>query len=99
MFARWHRHTPAPEETEMAVPFDKVLDARGMNCPMPLVNARKEIGNVQPGEVLKVIATDRGSLADFQGWAKIAKNVQLVEQETESEDGKSLYVHYIKRTS
>ena len=83
----------------MAIPFDKVLDARGMNCPMPLVNARKEIGNVQPGEVLKVIATDRGSLADFQGWAKIAKNVQLVEQETESEDGKSLYVHYIKRTN
>lgn len=83
----------------MSQTFDKELDARGMNCPMPLVNARKEIGNLQPGQVLKVIATDKGSVADFQGWAKIAKNVQLVAQDTESADGKSLYVHYIKRTS
>jgi tRNA 2-thiouridine synthesizing protein A len=83
----------------MSTPFDKMLDARGMNCPMPLVNARKEIGILAPGEVLKVVATDKGSVADFQGWAKIAKNVELVAQETESSDGKNTYVHYVKRTS
>jgi len=49
--------------------------------------------------VLKVISTDRGSVADFQGWAKIAKNVELIGQETESADGASLYVHYVKRTA
>jgi TusA-related sulfurtransferase len=49
--------------------------------------------------VLKVLATDRGSVADFQGWAKIAKNVELVAQETETIDGKNTYVHYVKRTS
>jgi TusA-related sulfurtransferase len=83
----------------MSVTFDKTMDARGMNCPMPLVNARKEIGTLTPGQVLKVIATDRGSVADFQGWAKIAKNVELVAQETETIDGKNIYVHYVKRTS
>lgn len=83
----------------MSTAFDKVLDARGMNCPMPLVNARKEVGSLAPGQVLKVLATDRGSVADFQGWAKVAKNVELVGQETESTDGSNVYVHYVKRTS
>ncbi len=83
----------------MSTTFDKTMDARGMNCPMPLVNARKEVGTLTPGQVLKVMATDRGSVADFQGWAKIAKNVELVAQETESVDGKTIYVHYVKRTS
>ena len=81
----------------MSHPFDKVLDARGMNCPMPLVNARKEVGKLEDGQVLKVLATDRGSVADFQGWAKVAKNVELVAQETEAEGDKNIYVHYLKR--
>jgi tRNA 2-thiouridine synthesizing protein A len=79
--------------------FDTLLDARGLNCPMPLVNARKEIGKIEPGHVLKVVATDRGSVADFQGWAKVAKNVELVGQEMESTDGANVYVHYVKRTA
>ena len=83
----------------MSQGFDSVLDARGLNCPMPLVNARKEIGKLDLGQVLKVISTDRGSVADFQGWAKIAKNVELIGQETESADGANLYVHYVKRTA
>ncbi len=82
----------------MSTTFDKLLDARGLNCPMPLVNARKEIGNLDPGQVLKIVATDRGSIADFQGWAKIAKNVELIAQETESLDGSDVFVHYVKRT-
>jgi tRNA 2-thiouridine synthesizing protein A len=83
----------------MSQPFDKALDARGLNCPMPLVNARKEIGKLEPGQVLKVTASDRGSVADLQGWAKIAKNVELVGQETEAVDGANVYVHYVKRTA
>ena len=83
----------------MSQPFDKEFDARGMNCPMPLVNARKEVGKLEPGQVLKVTATDRGSVADFQGWAKIAKNVELISQETEPAAEGNVYVHYIKRTS
>ena len=83
----------------MSQTFDKELDARGLNCPMPLVNARKEIGKLQPGQVLKVVATDRGSVADFQGWAKVAKNVELIGQETETMDGTNVYVHFVKRTA
>lgn len=79
--------------------FDKLLDVRGLNCPMPLVKAQKEIATLEPGQSLKVLATDRGSVADFQGWTKIAKNLELVGQETESTDGANVYVHYVKRTS
>jgi tRNA 2-thiouridine synthesizing protein A len=71
----------------MSHPFDKLLDARGMNCPMPLVNARKEIGKLENGQVLKVLATDRGSVAE------------LVGQETEAEGGTNIYVHYVRRTA
>jgi tRNA 2-thiouridine synthesizing protein A len=81
----------------MSQAFDKLFDARGMNCPMPLVNARKEAGKMELGQVLKVMASDRGSVADFQGWAKIAKNVELLGQEEESVDGANVYVHYVKR--
>ena len=82
----------------MSQNFDKLLDARGLNCPMPVVNARKEIWKLEPGQVLKVVATDRGSVADFQGWAKVAKDVELVGQETESTNDANVYVHYVKRT-
>ena len=83
----------------MSQNFDKLLDARGLNCPMPLVNARKELGKLELGQVLKVLATDRGSVADFQGWAKVAKNMELVGQETDSTAGANVYVHYVKRTA
>ena len=83
----------------MSQPFDKLFDARGMNCPMPLVNARKEAGKLELGQVLKVLASDRGSVADFQGWSKIAKNVELLGQEEESVDGADVYIHYVKRIS
>ncbi len=83
----------------MSQTFDRLLDARGLSCPMPLVNARTEIGRLEPGQVLKVVATDRGSVADFQGWAKVAKNMELVGQETESLEGTNVYVHFVKRTA
>ena len=83
----------------MSQAFDKLLDARGLNCPLPLVTARKEVGKLEAGQVLKVIATDRGSIADFQGWTKIAKNVELLSQETETVDGVNVYAHYVKRTA
>ncbi len=83
----------------MAVDFNQTLDVKGAKCPMPLVKSRKAIGNIGVGEVLQVIATDRGSVADFQGWVKSAKNVELVEQETIQDNGQDLYVHYLRRTS
>ena len=81
------------------VQFDDTLDARGLNCPMPVVKARKKIGELDAGQVLRVISTDRGSIKDFQGWAKIAKNLDLLAQETETEDDGEIYIHFIQRTS
>jgi TusA-related sulfurtransferase len=66
---------------------------------MPLVKSRKTVNSLPVGSVLQVIATDRGSVADFQGWSKAAKNVDLVGQETIQDNGQDLYVHYVKRTS
>jgi TusA-related sulfurtransferase len=78
---------------------DKILDARGLACPMPIIKARQEINQLQLGQVLKVLSTDRGSVKDFQGWVQTAKNLQLVSQETQNESGKEIYVHYVKRVS
>lgn len=78
---------------------DRILDARGLACPMPIVKARQEINKLQVGQVLKVLSTDRGSVKDFQGWAQAAKNIQLLAQETEKENGQEIYVHYVQRTS
>lgn len=82
----------------MSVTFDQILDVKGAKCPMPLVKSRKAINGLDVGKVLKVIATDRGSVADFQGWAKMAKNMELVEQEEITDNGQDLYIHYVRRT-
>lgn len=80
--------------------FDKELDVRGAKCPMPIVKARKEILGLAAGQVLKVISTDPGSMLDFQGWAKMAQNIELVNQETSRDDGgKELYIHFVRRTA
>ena len=75
------------------VMFDDELD------PMPLVKARRQIGSLDPGKVLKIVSTDRGSIKDFQGWAKIATNIELLAQETETEDDHDLFLHYVKRVN
>lgn len=64
---------------------------------MPIIKARGEVSHLTPGQVLRVCATDRGSLKDFEGWASVARTIELVGQETLDEDGKNVYVHYIRR--
>ncbi len=82
----------------MSVSFDQTLDVKGAKCPIPLVKSRRAINNLSVGSVLQVIATDRGSIADFQGWAETARNIELVGQETVQDNGSSLYIHYLRRT-
>jgi tRNA 2-thiouridine synthesizing protein A len=83
----------------MSIQFDQTLDVKGAKCPLPLVKSRKAVNTLPVGNVLQVVATDRGSVADFQGWTKTAKNVELVEQETAEDNGQALYIHYLKRTA
>jgi tRNA 2-thiouridine synthesizing protein A len=77
---------------------DQTLDVQGLMCPMPLVKARNTLMQMDVGQVLKVMATDRGSLKDFQGWARTAKNVELLAQSEEQVEGKTVLVHFVKRT-
>ena len=55
-------------------PFDKELDARGLNCPLPILRTKKSLSDMTPGQVLKVITTDPGSTKDFQAFAKQTGN-------------------------
>jgi TusA-related sulfurtransferase len=77
---------------------DQTLDVQGLMCPMPLVKARNTLMAMEIGQVLKVLATDRGSLKDFQGWAKTAKNVELISQTEEQVSGKTVFTHFVRRT-
>jgi TusA-related sulfurtransferase len=56
---------------------DKLLDARNLLCPMPVVKAGREMKSLTEGQVLKVIATDRGAIADFPAWAEDTGNTLL----------------------
>ena len=74
------------------------LDVRGAKCPIPIVKAKKEIDAMAPGEVLEVHATDPGSVPDFQGWARMAKNAILQSQRTEKDEtGRDVFVHVLER--
>jgi TusA-related sulfurtransferase len=75
----------------------KKLDVRGAKCPIPIVKAKKEVDQMQPGELLEVISTDPGSLPDFKGWVQTSKIAVLKEQRTEKEDGTDLYIHILER--
>jgi TusA-related sulfurtransferase len=71
---------------------DKELDTRGLLCPLPILKAKKALADMSSGQLLKVVATDPGSMRDFQAFAKQTGN-ELVEQ---SADG-SEFTHYLRR--
>jgi tRNA 2-thiouridine synthesizing protein A len=72
--------------------YDKELDARGLNCPLPILKAKKALADMFTGEVLRVVATDRGSLRDFQAFAKQTGNELLSHSQYEEE-----FVFFIQR--
>ena len=72
--------------------FDKELDARGLNCPLPILRAKKSLTEMQSGQVLRILATDPGSVKDFQAFAKQTGN-ELVEQTEAGQD----FVHVLRR--
>jgi TusA-related sulfurtransferase len=72
--------------------IDKELDTRGLNCPLPILKAKKALNEMTTGQTLKVVATDAGSVRDFQAFARQTGNV-LVEQETAGTD----FIHILKR--
>ncbi len=57
--------------------FDKELDARGLNCPLPILRSKKNLNELTTGQVLKVVATDPGAIKDFEAFAKQTGNELL----------------------
>ncbi len=72
--------------------IDKEIDTRGLNCPLPILKAKKALADMQSGQLLKVVSTDPGSMRDFQAFAKQTGN-ELVEQSEAGQD----FVHVLRR--
>ncbi|WP_423600809.1 sulfurtransferase TusA family protein [Roseateles sp. MS654] len=70
----------------------KELDTRGLNCPLPILKAKKALAEMESGQLLKVIATDPGSMRDFQAFSRQTGN-ELVEQSTAGDE----FIHVLKR--
>lgn len=69
--------------------FDQELDASGLNCPLPILRAKKALAAMESGKVLRIIATDPGSVKDFDSFAKQTGNVLL---ESGEENGKFVFL-------
>ncbi len=72
--------------------FDKELDARGLACPLPIVKTRKALNELTTGQVLKVMATDSGSVADMKAFSEQTGNELLA-----SSQEAGMYLFYLKR--
>ena len=70
----------------------KELDTRGLNCPLPILKAKKALSDMNPGQLLKVTSTDPGSMRDFQAFARQTGN-ELVEQGSDNGE----FVHLLRR--
>jgi len=73
---------------------EHLLDAKGLNCPLPILKAKKALKDVPTGEVLQVLSTDPGSVADFEAFCRTTGN-ELLESKTEE----GVYSFLIKHTS
>ena len=71
---------------------DHVLDAKGLNCPLPILKAKKALQPMAAGSTLEILATDPGSIKDFQAFCRTTGN-ELVEQTNEGAD----FIHVLRR--
>ena len=72
--------------------IDKELDTRGLNCPLPILKAKKALAEMASGVLLKVFSPDPGSTRDFQAFAKQTGN-ELVEQDNTGDE----FIHVLRR--
>ena len=77
----------------MSITADQTLDCSGLSCPMPILKTKKAVDGLEVGQILKMIATDPGSVSDMDAWTKKTGHELL---ESEQEDGK--YIFYVKKT-
>jgi len=86
--------TDTTDTPNMCIPTetDAETDARGLHCPLPILRAKKALAAMQSGQLLKVLATDAGSLRDFQAFAQQTGNT-LVAQQTQGD----VFIHILRR--
>ncbi|MFM2053114.1 MAG: hypothetical protein RL456_1151 [Pseudomonadota bacterium] len=72
---------------------DKEIDTRGLNCPLPILKAKKALADLASGQVLKVLATDPGSVRDFQAFARQTGHVLLGQETRPGQE----FVHLLRR--
>jgi tRNA 2-thiouridine synthesizing protein A len=87
---RYYLKWPQPKDFPMHI--DRELDTRGLNCPLPILKAKKALAEMVSGQLLRVVSTDAGSSRDFQAFAKQTGN-ELVDQQTAGAD----FIHVLKR--
>jgi tRNA 2-thiouridine synthesizing protein A len=75
--------------------ISETLDAKGLSCPMPVVESKQTIDTLAPGDVLEVLATDSGSMSDLAGWAETTEGVELLDQADEGD----VYRHVVRKTA
>jgi tRNA 2-thiouridine synthesizing protein A len=80
MFAALLRRR-AGEAMEQAVQIDREVDARGLNCPLPILRTKKALNDMNSGQVLRILATDPASVRDFQAFSKQTGNELLQHEE------------------
>ena len=68
------------------------LDTRGLNCPLPILKAKKALAEMLSGELLRVVSTDPGSMRDFQAFARQTAN-ELVQQNSSADE----FIHVLRR--
>lgn len=78
----------------MEVTVNRVLDAKGLACPMPIVKTKKEMTQLEPGQVMEIQATDKGSTADIKAWSESTGNQYL----GTIEEG-NVFKHYLRKAS
>jgi len=95
-----HQSDAGPTPLHMSTEYsaNETLDVKGLSCPMPVVKAKEAFDNLEPDDVMEVVATDPGSIADFEAWENRVDGVELLDQEEREEGGESVYYHWVKKT-
>jgi tRNA 2-thiouridine synthesizing protein A len=89
---RFSEFAHADDQGDLTMHFDKELDARGLSCPLPILKTKKALNDLASGQVLKVVATDPGSVKDMQAFANQTGNPLL----STAEEAKD-FVFFLKK--
>ncbi len=80
------------DEAMSTLVFDRELDCKGLNCPLPIFKTKQAIDTLQVGQVLRMVATDPGSVKDMEAWSRQTGN-RVIDQQVEDD----IYIFYVEK--